>query len=260
MSGGFGRSRAGAGLPDDHPLRRGGVDPELARIVEQVVRELVQKDPTALFDPRSFPETAVRPSATQGDSLITTDRGAVWMQAPLVGGIMAFAGATPPNGWLLCYGQAVSRTVYARLFAIIGTAHGSGDGVTTFNVPDLRGRVPVGIDDMGGVDAGRLTSWSNVLGASGGAQTNVHTHAIASDARAAVGVINGNIGWLAALASNAWQNTTVSFYSHAPGSVGGTYGFNHHAPVYGNTNTPSDTNVMQPSMNLNYVIWTGANP
>ena len=56
-----------------------------------------------------------------------------------------YAGATSPTGWLLCNGQAVSRTSYPRLFAAIGTTYGSGDGSTTFNVPDLRECNPVGI-------------------------------------------------------------------------------------------------------------------
>ena len=60
------------------------------------------------------------------------------------GTIVAFGGATAPGGWLLCDDSAVSRTTYARLFAVIGTAFGVGDGSGTFNVPDLRDRVPLG--------------------------------------------------------------------------------------------------------------------
>lgn len=74
-----------------------------------------------------------------------------------VGEFKAFAGDTPPQGWLLCYGQAVSRTAYAALFAVIGVKFGQGDGGSTFNVPDLRGRVLVGRDDMGGTAANRLS-------------------------------------------------------------------------------------------------------
>ena len=73
-----------------------------------------------------------------------------------VGMITPFAGATAPTGWFLCSGQAVSRTTYASLFAVVGTTYGVGDGSTTFNLPDLRGRTVAGIDNMGGTDAGRL--------------------------------------------------------------------------------------------------------
>jgi microcystin-dependent protein len=56
------------------------------------------------------------------------------------GTIIAFAGATPPSGWLLCNGSAISRTTYSALFSAIGTAHGQGDGSATFNLPDYRGQ------------------------------------------------------------------------------------------------------------------------
>lgn len=61
-----------------------------------------------------------------------------------VGSISLFAGTTAPSGWLICDGSAVSRTTYANLFSVIGTTYGTGDGSTTFNIPDLQGRVPVG--------------------------------------------------------------------------------------------------------------------
>lgn len=64
--------------------------------------------------------------------------GTLYADAPL-GTILAFGGTTAPAGWMLCQGQALSRTTYAKLFAIIGTAFGAGDGSTTFNIPDLRG-------------------------------------------------------------------------------------------------------------------------
>jgi microcystin-dependent protein len=110
-----------------------------------------------------------------------------------VGVVDAFAGATAPSGWLLCYGQAVSRTQYPVLFTTLSTTYGSGDGSTTFNIPDMRGRAVAGKDDMGGTAASRLTSTvltaSNTLGATGGAQTAtiasgnlpVHTHTINHD-------------------------------------------------------------------------------
>jgi microcystin-dependent protein len=63
---------------------------------------------------------------------------------PPVGVIHAFAGATAPTGWLLCDGAAVSRTTYATLFGLCGTTYGSGDGSTTFNIPNLTDRIPTG--------------------------------------------------------------------------------------------------------------------
>jgi microcystin-dependent protein len=64
----------------------------------------------------------------------------------LAGFIQAYGGKVAPEGWLMCDGSAVSRTTYADLFAVIGTAYGIGDGSTTFNLPNLGGKVPVGLD------------------------------------------------------------------------------------------------------------------
>jgi microcystin-dependent protein len=106
-------------------------------------------------------------------------------------GAVAFTAAdSAPTGWLLAYGQEISRSTYAALFAAIGTTYGAGNGSTTFRVPDLRGRVVAGQDDMGGVSANRLTGLSggvdgDTLGATGGAEAHqlttpqlpAHSHA-----------------------------------------------------------------------------------
>lgn len=62
------------------------------------------------------------------------------------GSILSYAGSSSPSGFLACDGAAVSRGVYAALFAAIGTTYGAGDGTTTFNVPDMRGRFPAGVN------------------------------------------------------------------------------------------------------------------
>ncbi len=74
------------------------------------------------------------------------------------GTIWDFAGTTAPSGWLLCAGQAVSRSAYSALFSAIGTRWGAGNGSTTFNLPDFRGRFSLGADNMGGTSANRVTS------------------------------------------------------------------------------------------------------
>lgn len=98
------------------------------------------------------------------------------------GSVWDYGGSSIPSGWLLCDGSAVSRTTYSALFTAIGTAYGSGNGSTTFNVPDCRGRVTVGKDNMGGSSANRVTSTTmspdgNTIGATGGTQTHVLTGA-----------------------------------------------------------------------------------
>lgn len=86
------------------------------------------------------------------------------------GGMIAWPSDVIPSGWLLCNGQAVSRSTYAELFAVTGTAYGAGDGSTTFNLPDFRGRSPVGADG----ETGRLTyNWAR--GQAGGAEKHTLT-------------------------------------------------------------------------------------
>ncbi len=85
-----------------------------------------------------------------------------------------FAGGTVPRGNLLCYGQAVSRVTYADLFAAIGVIHGAGDGATTFNVPDCRGRGTIGLDNLGGPAAGRVLAATDA-GTTGGEATHLIT-------------------------------------------------------------------------------------
>jgi len=93
-----------------------------------------------------------------------------------IGEISAYVGSTAPNSnFVLCYGQAISRTTYATLFSLVSTTFGTGDGSTTFNVPDLRGRAIFGLDNMGGSAASRITvAGGNYdgtsLGTAGGAQ------------------------------------------------------------------------------------------
>jgi len=84
------------------------------------------------------------------------------------GFIGPFAGSTAPSGWILCGGQEVSRSTFSSLFSAIGSTFGNGDGSTTFNVPDLRDRFPLGDRDQGQSDANRVDNFNTALGDSGG--------------------------------------------------------------------------------------------
>lgn len=115
-----------------------------------------------------------------------------------IGTVVDYAGSNPPEGWLLCYGQSLSRSAYASLFAVIGTTYGSTSG-STFNLPDCRGRVTAGVDNMGGAAAGRLGTGGGMtgglLGATGGDQRHQltidqipgHTHAAGTLATSTAG-------------------------------------------------------------------------
>lgn len=82
------------------------------------------------------------------DGSVTAPKLAANAAVP-TGGLVPFAGATAPAGWLVCDGAAVSRASYPDLFAVIGTTYGTGDGSSTFNLPDLRGRAIYGVSPGG---------------------------------------------------------------------------------------------------------------
>ncbi len=112
--------------------------------------------------------TPVAPTASQGTNTtqVATTAFVLSNGAP-TGGLMMWATSSAPSGWLLCNGSAVSRSTYSALFAVVGTAFGSGDGSTTFNLPDYRDRMPIG--------AGTTYS-ANSTGGSKDAIVVSHTH------------------------------------------------------------------------------------
>lgn len=144
--------------------------------------------------------------------------------------VLPYAGSTAPTGWLLCFGQAVSRTTYAALFDAIGTTFGAGDGSTTFNVPDLRGRVSAGKDNMGGTAASRLTNSGTgnpgidgtTLGAAGGVdrhtltsnQMPAHSHTTYAQSNGGI----TNTGATTYVTSSGNSNTTLSTVTQNTGA------------------------------------------
>ena len=132
---------------------------------------------------------------TSGSGITST--GTVSFYFP--GSIYVFPGSTIPEGWLSCDGQAVSRSLYTDLFSVLGTYYGSGDGRTTFNLPDMRGRSIAGVETMGGVGSSlRLVNSRPgnvnplVIGSTGGQeaytlsgqevglQPHTHTHSLST--------------------------------------------------------------------------------
>lgn len=165
------------------------------------------------------------------------------------GVVVPFAGSAAPTGWLFCAGQVVSRSTYADLFATLGTTYGAGDGTTTFALPDLRGRVPFGLDAMGGGSDGGRLSVANTLGLTGGAEkksgtTDAYTLTIADIPSHSHGIQSGNN---TTGTGNYVDNGSVS--STDPGAstlpVGGGGGHSHGIGNF---------DVMPPYMLLNYII------
>ena len=163
----------------------------------------------------------------------------------------AFAGATAPTGWLLCDGAAVSRTTYAALFAVIGTAYGAGNGSTTFNVPDLKGRTPVGRDaaqpefdvlgEAGGVKSVTLT----------GAQSGVAEHRHVIRAGASVGAAGVNDGYPRAASTGSLD---TSFRTGGVAAMAGSSGSNGYGSTTGAQNAAQAHENLQPYLVVNHII------
>jgi len=103
----------------------------------------------------------ITPGSGADVALVADATGIVKQVAPNpVGEIIIFPVTTPPTGYLICDGSAISRTTYSDLFTVLGTSYGPGDGSTTFNLPDLRGEFVRGSDNGRGADTGRVIgSW-----------------------------------------------------------------------------------------------------
>jgi len=165
--------------------------------------------------------------------------------------IVPWSSSTIPSGFLNCDGAAVSRTTYAALFAVIGTNYGSGDGSTTFNVPDLTDRTAVGKSpsksqfSTGG--ANEVTSSGNVTGSTGDTALAVPTiasHNHPSTYRASP--TNRPAQPAGARATAVAGNTTI-------GNAGGDGVHSHSAS--GNFTGGSDS-VLQPFLTVKYIIKT----
>jgi len=168
--------------------------------------------------------------------------------------IVPWTDATVPSGFLECNGAAVSRTTYADLFAIIGTTYGTGDGSTTFNVPDLQDNVPIGksnnkaLASTGG--ANTVTSTGNVAGSTANAtlstaQLASHSHPVPRD---------GPTGDPAGANFNRakfGQNATPGNFGS--GNAGSGQGHSHNMSA----NFAGDaTSVLQPYLTIIYIIKT----
>lgn len=178
---------------------------------------------------------------------IQTNTAAVTTQELAAGAIMQWASATPPSNWLICDGSAVSRTTYTSLYAAIGTTYGAGDGYSTFNLPNLKGRVPVGLDAS-------QTEFAS-LSQTGGAKTHTllvsempsHTHV--QDAHTHMGLTDSSVGagsgWGGSNGAIRPSNETYRLYSQVISSTTATNQYTGGGGAHNN---------LQPYIVLNYII------
>ena len=164
--------------------------------------------------------------------------------------VMETAATTAPTGWLVCDGSPVNRTTYAALFGAVGTSFGAGDGSTTFNLPDMRGRVAVGV----GTASGAAGATAHSLGQKAGEETHQlvtgempshthndtgHTHSGASAYQYIMNASGGAVGYASGPNGLNAANTTLTDYAHLS-----------------NTGGDGAHNNMQPYVGLNYIIKT----
>lgn len=219
-----------------------------------VTYELLGSGTDLLIKRNDVPVAAVTDGGIAGfaPNSVTADVLGVDVLPQLVptGAVMPFAGATAPDGWLMCAGQAVSRTDYFNLFGLLGTAYGAGNGTTTFNVPDLRGRAVFGLDNLGGIDAGRL-SVANTLGGSGGAQTKSGSTASYTLTVADIPAHTHDVSAVYGAAANNPSGVAMSYDTGTTGnrvvskSIGGGGGHSHAITAF---------DVMPPYLLLNHII------
>ncbi len=209
-----------------------------------------------------------------------------------VGSIIPYGGTVSPDTaiWLLAYGQAVSRTTYAALFALYGTTFGPGDGLSTFNLPNLRGRVIVGLDNMGGASANVIVAaQADQLGGLWGSETvtlttaqlpshaHVITHTHGAGSTNAAGdhshnyTIQGQFLGNSGAEAGGWGLQNAGGFTNRPivmgsgGSAMSTAGSHSHSvtvPQFsgnsGNTGGGDPHPNVQPSMALGYLVRAAA--
>lgn len=146
-----------------------------------------------------------------------------------VGVVQAFAGASTPDGWLLCDGSAVSRTDYADLYAVIGDTYGAGDGSTTFNLPNLTDRFIQGNSTVGTVKSAGLPNITGTFGK----------------------VSQGFGGYNEASGAFGWTYLATNVIGDAASDHNGTIDFDasRSSSIYGNSTT-----VQPPALTMRYII------
>jgi len=204
--------------------------------------------------------TLNRPSRGSTDWFNDADTNWTTIQTALnalTGAIIPFGSTTAPSGWLVCDGSNVSRTTYADLFAIIGTTFGSGDGSTTFTLPDMRARIPMGYNNSGNLGSGATVRTNKAMASSGGEENHTltasevakHTHPITDSGHSHAMTSRGSDlpqGGNGRFADGAWTVT------NGPSTASSTTGITVNQQSSGDG---SHIN-MQPYLTLQYIIKT----
>lgn len=185
----------------------------------------------------------------------------------LVGEIKPYAGNSEPTGWLKCDGRAISRINYAALFDVIGTTYGAGDGSTTFNLPDMRDRFPVGsgssyaLGDTGGSPDAIVPyhnhSFTNPKvtgGATTASKDGGHSH---SFVRAAVKSGTGSSIYSAQTSGTTSNYATSVHAGHTHPVPAHTHTVSGGSVGYAGTNGNTRNANLPPYIGINFIIYAG---
>jgi microcystin-dependent protein len=198
----------------------------------------------------------------------------------MIGELIPWTLLSAPSGWVLPYGQTLSRTTYADLWTIAqteisngNTFYNNGDGSTTFGIGDMRGRVPAGKDNMGGTSAGRLTppasggvSDSTVLGSAGGESAHTstatempsHTHSGTTGTEGSYHTHSySHVTQLIGLSSGVGSSTN-GVLSVGNSDTSTESSLHTHTFTTGSTGSGGAHNNVQPTMICNYMLYAGA--
>ena len=195
------------------------------------------------------------------------------------GSIQMFAGSVAPNGWLVCNGDTISRSAYNNLFKVIGTTYGVGNSNTTFTLPDMRGRCPIGVGTGASLTARTLGSNvgaetatlaetnlpSHTHTASVGTESVTHTHTGTSGGESTnhnhyfshTAGTSGSYGLMdSGTASSSGQPSTGGIQqNHTHATTTGNESANHtHSVTNSNTGSGTAFGIMSPSIVVNFII------
>ena len=199
-----------------------------------------------------------------------------------IGVIRLFAGSTAPNGWLVCNGDTISRSAYNNLFKVIGTTYGVGNSNTTFTLPDMRGRCPIGVGTGASLTARTLGSNvgaetatlaqvnlpSHTHTTTVGTQSANHTHTGTSGGHSAnhthsygtpIGTTGAQVGIIDSVtaSSSGTPQTGGNSVGHTHATTFGTGSATHtHSVTNSNTGSGTAFGIMPPSIVVNFIIKT----
>jgi microcystin-dependent protein len=270
------RGATGAGTSGNNTAYGAGwsgqTDAPTRNALFNIIQTLATQSQLGTYAPISG-ASLLNPTLNAGTTLAANDNSSKivsssWVQALVtlvsrainpVGTINGFAGASAPNFWLLCDGRAISRTTYVDLFNIIGTTFGAGNGTTTFNIPDLRGRVLTGLDSMSALMGAASRIPGLTLGNGGGQATTTLTipNMPSHDHGGSTGIVNGGTGTGSPVFLEGSGSGSASILQRNVTVLTTVNTFNNHTHGINPQGSGTAFSILPPYQGLNYIVYAG---